>query len=75
MRKGIKIKVIPITEDGELRVDEYEKLFDERTKLVSVTHVSNVLGTVNPVKELAWAVRYLRSVPEWRESRPAFRDL
>ena len=53
MRKGIKIKVIPITEDGELRVDEYEKLFDERTKLVSVTHVSNVLGTVNPVKELA----------------------
>lgn len=62
IRKGIKIKVIPITEDGELRVDEYEKLFDERTKLVSVTHVSNVLGTVNPVKELA-TIAHSHNVP------------
>lgn len=62
MRKGIKIKVIPITEDGELRVDEYEKLFDERTKLVSVTHVSNVLGTVNPVKELV-TIAHSHNVP------------
>lgn len=62
MRKGIKIKVIPITEDGELRVDEYEKLFDERTKLVSVTHVSNVLGTVNPVKKLA-TIAHSHNVP------------
>ena len=62
MRKGIKIKVIPITGDGELRMDEYEKLFDERTKLVSVTHVSNVLGTVNPVKELA-AIAHSHNVP------------
>lgn len=62
MCKGIKIKVIPITEDGELRVDEYEKLFDERTKLVSVTHVSNVLGTVNPVKELA-TIAHSHNVP------------
>lgn len=62
MRKGVKIKVIPITEDGELRVDEYEKLFDERTKLVSVTHVSNVLGTVNPVKELA-TIAHSHNVP------------
>ncbi len=62
MRKRIKIKVIPITEDGELRVDEYEKLFDERTKLVSVTHVSNVLGTVNPVKELA-TIAHSHNVP------------
>ena len=62
MRKGIKIKVIPITEDGELRVDEYEKLIDERTKLVSVTHVSNVLGTVNPVKELA-TIAHSHNVP------------
>lgn len=62
MRKGIKIKVIPITEDGELCVDEYEKLFDERTKLVSVTHVSNVLGTVNPVKELA-TIAHSHNVP------------
>lgn len=62
MRKGIKIKVIPITEDGELRVDEYEKLFGERTKLVSVTHVSNVLGTVNSVKELA-TIAHSHNVP------------
>ena len=62
MRKGIKIKVIPITEDGELRVYEYDKLFDERTKLVSVTHVSNVLGTVNPVKELA-TIAHSHNVP------------
>ena len=51
-RKGIAIKVIPIDDKGELLMDEYRKLFSERTKLVSVTHVSNVLGTVNPVKEL-----------------------
>ena len=51
-RKGIKLCVIPITDDGKLRMDEYEKLFNERTKIVSVTHVSNVLGTINPVKEI-----------------------
>lgn len=51
-RKGIAIKVIPMNDQGELLLDEYEKLFSERTKLVSVTHVSNVLGTVNPVKEI-----------------------
>lgn len=51
-RKGIKLRVIPITDDGKLRMDEYEKLFNERTKIVSVTHVSNVLGTINPVKEI-----------------------
>ena len=51
-RKGIGIKVIPMNDRGELLLDEYEKLFTERTKLVSVTHVSNVLGTVNPVKQM-----------------------
>ena len=51
-RKGIAIKVIPMNDRGELLLDEYEKLFSERTKLVSVTHVSNVLGTVNPVKQM-----------------------
>ena len=48
----IRLRVIPITDEGELRLDEYEKLFNERTRLVSITHVSNVLGTVNPVKEM-----------------------
>lgn len=51
-RKGITLKVIPIDEKGELRMDVYRELFSERTKLVSVMHVSNVLGTVNPVKEI-----------------------
>lgn len=51
-RKGISLRVIPMNDNGELLLDEYEKLFTERTKIVSVTHVSNVLGTVNPVKEI-----------------------
>ena len=51
-RQGIVLKVIPMTLRGELRMDEYESLFSERTRLVSVTQVSNVLGTVNPVEEI-----------------------
>lgn len=51
-RKGIKLRVIPMNDRGELLLDEYEKLFSARTKLVSVAHVSNVLGTINPVKKI-----------------------
>ena len=51
-RKGIVLKVIPMTDEGELELDAYENLFTERTKLVSVTQVSNVLGTINPVKKM-----------------------
>lgn len=51
-RKGIALKVIPMNKKGELDMKEYNKLFSERTKLVSVTHVSNVLGTINPVKKM-----------------------
>lgn len=51
-KTGIRLRVIPMTDDGLLRMDEYEKLFNERTKLVSVTHVSNVLGTINPVRQI-----------------------
>lgn len=51
-RKGISLKVIPMNDKGELLLDEYEKLFTDRTKIVSVAQVSNVLGTVNPVKEI-----------------------
>ena len=50
--KGCVLKVIPINENGELLMDEYEKLLSERTKFVSVVHVSNALGTINPVKEI-----------------------
>lgn len=51
-RKGICIKVIPVKENGELCMDTFRTLFSERTKLVSVAHVSNVLGTINPVEEI-----------------------
>ena len=52
-RKGIVLKVITIDDAGNLDMDAYEALFTQRTKLVSVAHVSNVLGTINPVKRLA----------------------
>lgn len=61
-RKGIAIKVIPMNDKGELLLDEYEKLFSERTKIVSVTQVSNVLGTINPVKEMI-ATAHAHGVP------------
>lgn len=51
-RKKIKLRVVPINDRGELQMDVYRSLFNERTKLVAMTHVSNVLGTVNPVKEI-----------------------
>ena len=51
-KKGIVIKVIPMNDKGELLQEEYKKLFSKKTKLVCVMHVSNVLGTVNPVKEM-----------------------
>jgi cysteine desulfurase / selenocysteine lyase len=50
--KGAILKVIPINDEGELLIDEYEKLLSSRTKIVSIVHVSNALGTVNPVKEI-----------------------
>lgn len=50
--KGCILKVIPINDDGELLMDEYEKLLTDRTKFVSIVHVSNALGTINPIKEI-----------------------
>lgn len=52
-RKGIVLKVIPIDDTGRLQLEQLESLFTPRTRLVSVAHVSNVLGTVNPVKQIA----------------------
>lgn len=49
---GVKLRVIPIDENGELRLDELEKLFSKKTKLVSVMHISNVLGTINPIDKI-----------------------
>lgn len=50
--KGAILKVIPISDKGELLMDEFEKLLSSKTKLVSISHVSNTLGTINPVKEI-----------------------
>jgi cysteine desulfurase/selenocysteine lyase len=60
--KGARIRVVPINDAGELLIDEYEKLFNERTRLVGVTHVSNALGSVNPVKQMI-AFAHARGVP------------
>jgi cysteine desulfurase/selenocysteine lyase len=50
--KGAKIRVVPVNDHGELLVDDYRKLFNANTKFVAMTHVSNALGTINPVKEM-----------------------
>jgi cysteine desulfurase/selenocysteine lyase len=60
--KGATIKVIPMTDDGELILDALDELITERTKLLGVVHVSNVLGTVNPVKEII-AKAHAKGVP------------
>lgn len=61
-KKGISLQVIPISERGELDMDAYRGLFSDKTRLVSITHTSNVLGTVNPAKELI-AIAHEHDVP------------
>ncbi len=73
-RKGIGIRVAPMSDDGKLMLEEYEKLFNERTRIVSITHVSNVLGTVNPIKEMI-AIAHGHGVPvliDGAQSTPHF---
>lgn len=73
-RKGICLRVIPMNDRGELLMDEYEKLFNERTRIVSVTHVSNVLGTVNPVRRMI-EIAHAHGVPvlvDGAQSAPHF---
>ncbi|MFB3120342.1 MAG: SufS family cysteine desulfurase [Stenotrophomonas maltophilia] len=60
--KGAHLRVIPINDAGELLFDEYERLLTPRTKLVSITHVSNVLGTVNPIEQIV-EMAHSRGVP------------
>ena len=60
--KGAKIRVVPVNDSGELLLDEYRKLFNSRTKFVGVTHVSNALGTINPVQEMI-AIAHEHGVP------------
>jgi cysteine desulfurase/selenocysteine lyase len=59
---GIHLKIIPIADTGALDMDAYQKLFTPRTKMVAVTHVSNALGTINPVKEIT-AIAHAHGVP------------
>ena len=61
-KKRIALKVVPLNEKGELRKDIYENMFTENTRMVAMCHVSNVLGTINPVKELI-AVAHSHGVP------------
>ena len=74
-RRGIALRVIPIDERGELRLDEMERLFSKKTKIVSVAHVSNVLGTVNPVDEIV-RMAHAHGVPvlvDGAQSAPHFK--
>ena len=73
-KRGIVLKVIPMTDEGELIMDEYEELFTEKTKFVSITHVSNVLGTINPVQQMI-AIAHAHGVPvmlDGAQSAPHF---
>ena len=60
--KGAKLRVVPITHEGELRLDEYQKLLSPRTKIVSIVHVSNTLGTINPVRRIV-ELAHARNIP------------
>jgi cysteine desulfurase / selenocysteine lyase len=61
-RTGAKIRVIPINERGEIELDEYEKMLNPRVKIVGVVHISNALGTINPVKEMI-ALAHRHGIP------------
>mgnify|MGYP002580299126 FL=1 len=73
-KRGIKLRVIPMTDDGVLDLEAYKGLFNEKTRMVSVMHVSNVLGTVNPVKQMI-AIAHEHDVPvmvDGAQSAPHF---
>jgi len=59
---GAKLRVIPITDSGELDLDAFENILNDRTKLVAITHVSNVLGTINPIKKIV-STAHNRDIP------------
>ena len=74
-KKGLVLKVIPMTDDGVLDMEAYKNLFTEKTKIVSVAHVSNVLGTVNPVKDIV-SIAHEHNVPvlvDGAQSTPHFK--
>lgn len=61
-RKHVNLKVIPINDEGELDIDAYQKLITEKTKLVSIVHISNTLGTINPIKKII-EIAHSRGIP------------
>ena len=61
-KKGIVLKVIPMNDQGELLMEDYEKLFTDKTRIVSITQVSNVLGTINPVDDII-RIAHAHNVP------------
>jgi cysteine desulfurase/selenocysteine lyase len=74
-RRGVAVRVIPMNDEGELDMEAYAGMFTERTKIVSVAHVSNVLGTVNPVREMI-RIAHSHGVPvlvDGAQSTPHFR--
>jgi cysteine desulfurase/selenocysteine lyase len=74
-KKGFRLKVIPMTDKGDMMIDEYKKLFTDKTKFVSIAHVSNVLGTINPVKEMV-KIAHEHGVPvlvDGAQSTPHFK--
>jgi cysteine desulfurase/selenocysteine lyase len=62
VEKGAHLKIIPISDEGELLIDEYKKLLSPKTKLVAIVHVSNALGTVNPVKQIIDAAHQVGAI-------------
>lgn len=61
-RKGMKLRVIPMNNNGELEIDAFQKLLNEKTRIISITQVSNVLGTINPVKEMI-EIAHAKNIP------------
>ena len=75
MKRGIDVRHIPITDDGQLCLDQLETLITEKTKIISVAHVSNVLGTVNPVEEII-KIAHAHGIPvmvDGAQSAPHFK--
>ena len=74
-KRGIALRVVPITDSGELDMEAYARLFTPRTRFVSIAHVSNVLGTVNPVRDIV-AIAHEHGVPvliDGAQSTPHFK--
>lgn len=69
--KGAILKIIPINEAGEIKIEEYKKLLNDKTKIVAITHVSNTLGTINPIKEMIQIARAITSPKRGEDGRGA----